>query len=649
MSAETSFVPVAVPPDYLVALSNKENRVSNLDSRARRLGLATVLAAGALVGLSPDHTEGLASDVPRVTVGMPFAGKWAYSDETSATCGQTYDRTSHPSCHETYFGDWSVDLYAASNTEVRLKTESNEPLRFTWDTTASTTCGQTRRVNIFAGRTKVGRVQFTHLTEAAPLGFEPVNGMVVGKIANLDCNPGGRGKHVHVELDNEAKGSFSCYINQSTNRFTAGISLAEGTALGVLGSQNTAAKQVCAVSNTSMNTLSTDTDNDTVADINDACPVVYGSRFLHGCPAEFTTGGDFNGDGYEDILAVSLYPDGRGAVLYLYRGSADGLDDPEFQQELTPANGGWDFSKSKMITADINGDAYKDLVIFHQGPNDEIVRHVFKGSQAGLTAGDPTMMATQFPYQGWKWSNIRIAGAGDFNGDGLDDVAVLSAYPNGRDSALYLFRGSVAGLVPEFQRELVSWSGGWDLRRMKYGTTDIDGDTFAELVIFHQGQNDEIVRHVFKGSTEGIGSPDPSMTSLQSPSQGWKWSNLRIVGAGDFNGDSQGDILALSAYPNGRDFALYNYQGSAVGLAPHHQIELTASSGGWDLTKTKGGVADITGDGKSDLVLFHQGEDDRSVRHILKGSVSGIQLSDPTFLGVQYPYQGWLWSRIFPA
>lgn len=177
---------------------------------------------------------------------------------------------------------------------------------------------------------------------------------------------------------------------------------------------------------------------------------------------------------------------------------------------------------------------------------------------------------------------------------------------------------------------------------------NVDGDVYDDLVIFHQGPNDEVARHVLKGSAAGIQAAEPNMTALQTPAQGWRWSNLRIAGGGDVNGDGYGDVAMISAYPGGRDYVLYNYLGSAVALTPQFRVELTAKNGGWDLTKTRGAVADVTGDGKTDVVLFHQGPADEIGRHVLKGSEIGTLPSDPAMTGMQYPYQGWAWSGVIP-
>ena len=214
--------------------------------RAGRVAAALILVGGILTAQETLAPKEAAANSASATIGMPFAGRWAYSNPVARGCGPESNETSHPECHEIYFGDWSTDLYAAAGTEVRLNVNSSAALTFSWDVTASGSCGQTRRVNVLAGGSKVGRLHVTHLNEAASIDVVPKNGMVIGKIANLACNPGGTGKHVHIEVDNEGSNTHSCYTNHSTQAVTAGMELPAGTSLGLLGSNNTGTKQPCA-------------------------------------------------------------------------------------------------------------------------------------------------------------------------------------------------------------------------------------------------------------------------------------------------------------------------------------------------------------------------------------------------------------------
>jgi hypothetical protein len=203
------------------------------------IGTAVTVVAGA-------STPAFASGEQAV-VGMPFSGNWAYSNATSASCGPASNQTSHPSCHEIYFGDWSTDLYAPGGTNVKLQvTGINGSLSFAWDTNATGSCGATRRVMVYAGGVYVGRIHYAHLANAASTASAPTQGMTIGTIyndPNNNCNPGGSGRHIHIEFDNQV--NHSCYVNYSTSSHTAGVGVAAGDPIGVLGSSNTGTQQQC--------------------------------------------------------------------------------------------------------------------------------------------------------------------------------------------------------------------------------------------------------------------------------------------------------------------------------------------------------------------------------------------------------------------
>lgn len=180
-------------------------------------------------------------------IGMPFSGRWAYSNTTSAACGPASNQTSHPSCHETYIAgyDWSLDAYAPAGTSVKLKvTGLNGAPSFSWGPSGSPSCGESRRINISVGGTAVGTIQVTHMSGAASTANPPTNGMSLGTVYNGTCNPGGSyGKHVHMEFSGTS--DRTCYVNYSNSSHTAGMDVSEGTAIGSLGGSSTGTRQVC--------------------------------------------------------------------------------------------------------------------------------------------------------------------------------------------------------------------------------------------------------------------------------------------------------------------------------------------------------------------------------------------------------------------
>ncbi len=397
-----------------------------------------------------------------------------------------------------------------------------------------------------------------------------------------------------------------------------------------------------------------DNDNDGIVNKYDLCVIDAGRPIRWGCPPNsmneaITYSGDFNGDGFGDIVSFSEFPDGRTFNVWLYKGSSTGLSNPQFQYTLGPSFGGWDFSRAKFGVANVNGDAYMDLVALHQGPNNEVTRHVLKGSSSGLQQSDQSWVAWQFPSQGWLWSNLRIAGGGDFNGDGYGDVSVISVDPNGQSFNVWLYNGSSSGLQnPTLQQSLGPNNGGWNFKKAKTTVTNVNGDTYMDLVVLHQGPDNEVVRSVLKGSSTGIQASDASMVGWQFPSQGWLWSNLKIAGGGgDYNGDGKDDLVVFSIFPDGKTFNVWLYPGSNSGLGePLFQQTLGPAYGGWTFKQTKPVPTNVNGDSYLDLVAFHQGPGNEAVRHVLKGSSSGLQQSDQSWVAWQFPSQGWLWSNL---
>ena len=395
-------------------------------------------------------------------------------------------------------------------------------------------------------------------------------------------------------------------------------------------------------------------DNDGLINGIDLCKDDNGHSNINGCPVgsmnnSNTVSGDFNGDSYGDVLAFSVFPDGRTFNVWLFPGSASGLGSPVFQRTLGPNNGGWSFEYSKSVVTNVNNDAYDDLVIFHRGPNNEIVRHVLAGSASGIQASNPANVAWQFPADGWTWNNIRLVGGGDFNGDGYGDVLAFSVSQDGANFTSWIYPGSSTGglLSPINKVELRGDTGGWSFKYAKPVVTNVNNDTYDDLVIFHRGPNNEIARHVLLGASSGIQSSNQSMLAWQFPAQGWLWSSVRPIGGGDFNGDGYGDVLAFSVFPDGRTFNVWLFPGSASGLgSPVFQRTLGPYNGGWLYGSSKPIITNVNNDAYDDLVIFHRGPNNEIVRHVLAGSASGIQASNPASVAWQFPAQGWLWSNV---
>jgi len=143
--------------------------------------------------------------------------------------------------------------------------------------------------------------------------------------------------------------------------------------------------------------------------------------------------GDVNGDGYADVIVGARYYDAgqtdEGAA-FVFLGSASGVADgiPLFaaaQLESNEESAAMGYSVAG--AGDVNGDGYADVIVGTPflGFLNPGAAFVFLGGASGIADGNPTTAAAQLDAnQSNSWLGISVAGAGDVNGDGSDDVIV---------------------------------------------------------------------------------------------------------------------------------------------------------------------------------------------------------------------------------
>ena len=121
--------------------------------------------------------------------------------------------------------------------------------------------------------------------------------------------------------------------------------------------------------------------------------------------------GDFNGDGLSDIAA----PWNNGGLASIAVFPSDGASFPGWTQ-WTDRDGGWG-DEVKWVSGDFNGDGRTDIA---GGWNNE----------GSLTLTTRLSQGDRFTHEHWlvnagHWWNASTLIAGDFNKDGLDDIAHL--------------------------------------------------------------------------------------------------------------------------------------------------------------------------------------------------------------------------------
>ncbi len=142
--------------------------------------------------------------------------------------------------------------------------------------------------------------------------------------------------------------------------------------------------------------------------------------------------GDFNGDGIEDI-ALSKIGHFNISTLYVFLGTGDG--------HFTQAPEGGSMGYQPVLAADFNGDGKLDLIVAHYDSENDAFLYVAYGNGDG-TFADPVFFEEQEFYS--------LPAAGDFNGDGILDVATTPcSYCSGNTRGeVDVFWGTSAGFQP---------------------------------------------------------------------------------------------------------------------------------------------------------------------------------------------------------
>jgi FG-GAP repeat protein len=287
---------------------------------------------------------------------------------------------------------------------------------------------------------------------------------------------------------------------------------------------------------------------------------VKGPAQSYGHFGRYISAGDFNADGFKD---VAIGADGRdvggvkdaGAVSVLY-GSASGLqaDAPDDQLWTQGSNGmkdaaeRADFVGRWVASGDYNADGYDDLAV---GVSHEDVGSladagavaVLYGSPAGLQADGPDDQFWTGDSPGVKAGTEaqaefgRPVGAGDFNDDGYDDLALgITSQDAGSivdAGALEVLHGSPSGLQADAPDDQF-WTGdspsvkagsqpsvhfGWEV-----SAADFDHDGFDDLAIGIRSQKvaglvDAGAAEVLYGSPAGLqaDAPDDQLWTQDAP------------------------------------------------------------------------------------------------------------------------------------
>jgi len=308
--------------------------------------------------------------------------------------------------------------------------------------------------------------------------------------------------------------------------------------------------------------------------------------------------GDVDGDGFDDVVVGAIFTSPNGIFnagsAFVYSGATGAqlfrFDGQDANEWLGYSGGG---------AGDVDGDGFDDLIFGARyaspnGLNEAGSAFVYSGATGaqiwrfdGQVAGD--------------YLGFNVAGAGDVDGDGSPDLIVQAdgADPNGITKAcsVFVFSGATGAQIWRFDgQEAFEYLG-----RSVAGAGDVDGDGFDDLIV---GAHDASPNGIFNAGSAFVFSGATGAQVFRFDGQAnYEGLGNAVAGAGDVDGDGFDDLLIgdSGASPNGLYRAGSTFVFSGATGTQLWRFDGTAA-GDW-LGQSVAGAGDVDGDGRPDMTV----------------------------------------------
>ncbi len=291
----------------------------------------------------------------------------------------------------------------------------------------------------------------------------------------------------------------------------------------------------------------------------------------------FAASSDFNGNGRDDVIASYDY---GSSTTRIWGFSSNGVSFAP-QPAWISARGAFDAGRTKVVAGNFNGAGADDVAALYDYGNGTSRLWLYASNGATLT---PTL-AWYGP--GFNASRAKMV-AGDFNGDGTTDVAMLYDYGNAT-SRIWLFLSNGTTMTPT-----MAWYGpGFDAGRAKIAAGNFNGAGPDDIAVLYDygSTTSRIWTFISNGST--------FTPSLAWAARGFEAPRAKIV-AGNFDGSGADDIAALYDYGSSTS-RIWTFISNGTTMTP----SLAWGSPSFDANKAKLVAGNFDGAGADDVATLY--------------------------------------------
>jgi len=313
---------------------------------------------------------------------------------------------------------------------------------------------------------------------------------------------------------------------------------------------------------------------------------------------------DLNGDGKQDMIVANQ---GNGnSVSVLLNTTVPGASFPTFALQQTFTAGAGPIS---VAVADINGDGKPDLVVANLGdiynPNEISTVSVLLNTTA--SGSSSLSFAVQQSFQVGR--NARWISVGDLNGDGKPDLVVVNE--NGNTVSVLLNTTTTGAILPTFAVQQTFATG---TLPQSATIADINGDGIPDIVVGNSVGSSISV--LINTTTPGAG------TLSFAPQQTFATGVFPFsVIASAINDDGKPDIIV--ANDDSKSVSVLLNETSPGANTASFSAQQSFSVGN---SPTSVAAVDVNGDGKPDLITANQG--DNTVSVLLNTTLPGAAISN---------------------